>query len=63
MLQHGHFNEFRHDVNWFQDVFMANRQYDCHPVGSDAWDCEDIDLSHLPSVLENHPYRNLELIP
>lgn len=63
MLQHGHFNEFRHDVNWFQDVFMANRQYDCHPIGSEFWNCEDIDLSRLPSVLETHPYRHLELIP
>lgn len=60
---HGHKNELRRDVNWYQDVFLANRQYDCHPVGSDAWNCEDIDLSHLPSVLETHPYRDLEVIP
>lgn len=63
MLTHGHLNEFRKDVNWFEDVFMANRQFDCHPIGSEWWNCEDIDLTNLPIVLRNHPYRHLELIP
>lgn len=60
---HGHKAEFRRDCNWFNDIFMTNRQVDCHPVGSDAWTCEDMDLTKLPTVLENHPYRHLEVIP
>lgn len=60
---HGHLSEFRRDVNWFDDVFMANRQFDCHPIGSEHWDCGDIDLTKLPSVLQNHPYKDLDLIP
>lgn len=63
METHGHKNEFRKDCDWFSDVFIANRQTDCHPVGSDAWNCEDIDQSKLPSVLANHPYRNMKVIP
>jgi hypothetical protein len=63
MANHGHLAEFKRNVNWFEDVFMANRQYDCHPVGSDAWNVEDIDLTNLPSVLRNHPLKDLELIP
>jgi len=60
---HGHRSEFRHDVDWFGDVFMANRQYDCHPIGSNAWNCEDMDASQLPSVLNDHPFKDLEVIP
>lgn len=60
---HGHKAEFRRDVDWFADVFMANRQTDCHPVGSDAWNCEDMDASALPSVLSDHPFKDLEVIP
>ena len=59
---HGHRGEWRRDVDWLNDVFLANRQYDCHPVGSDAWNCEDIDQSQLPSALLNHPYRELSII-
>jgi len=60
---HGHKAELRHDVDRFNDVFMANRQYDCHPVGSDAWNCEDMDASQLPSVLDNHPFKDMDVIP
>jgi hypothetical protein len=62
-LTHGHKGEWRKDCDWFKDIFLTNRQYDCHPVGSDAWQCEDMDLSQLPKVLEDHPYRHLDLIP
>lgn len=62
MQAHGHFNEFRRDVNWFQEVYMANRQYDCHPIGSEYWNVEAVDLTHLPSVLQDHPLRNVEVI-
>lgn len=60
---HGHLSEFRRDCDWFNDIFMTNRQYDCHPIGSDAWNAEDMDASALPRVLDDHPYRNLEVIP
>lgn len=63
MLAHGHVNEFRRDVDWFRDVFMANRQTDCHPIGSQYWNAQDLDLSSLPMALETHPYRHLQLIP
>jgi len=62
-LTHGHKAEWRKDVDWFTDVFMANRQYDCHPVGSDAWNCEDMDASKLPAILANHPYKEMDVIP
>jgi hypothetical protein len=63
LLTHGHKNEFRRDCDWFNDVFMTNRQTDCHPVGSDAWNCEDIDQANLPTPLYTHPYRWIEVIP
>lgn len=62
-LTHGHKAEWRKDVDWFNDVFMANRQHDCHPVGSDAWNCEDMDASKLPAILANHPFREMDVIP
>jgi hypothetical protein len=60
---HGHRGEWRKDCDWLNDVFLANRQFDCHPVGSDFWNCEDIDQSQLPTVLTDHPYRKLDIIP
>lgn len=60
---HGHKNEFRHDVDWFQDVFMANRQTDCHPVGSEYWNPEPVNpLDYLPEWMHEHPYYGLEVI-
>lgn len=59
---HGHRSEFRRDVDWLHDVFLANRQYDCHPVGSDAWNCEDIDQTTLPTPLKGHPYESMGVI-
>lgn len=63
LLTHGHRNQFRTDVDWFNDVFMANRQVDCHPVGSPYWNCEDLSLGALPMILWNHPYAHLDVIP
>ncbi len=63
VMSHGHLNEFRKDCNWFHDIFMANRQFDCHPIGSEWWNVEPIDLTRLPAILNSHPYRHLELIP
>lgn len=62
---HGHLAEMRHDVDWFQDIFLANRQTDCHPVGSEWWNAEDVDPFEmgLPSWMTGHPYATLEVIP
>jgi hypothetical protein len=57
---HGHINELRKDCDWFNDVYMANRQFDCHPVGSEWWNPEVCDV---PEFLRDHPYANLEVIP
>lgn len=60
---HGHKNEFRRDVDWFNDVFMANRQHDCHPVGSEYWNPEIFNpLDYMPEFMRQHPYYNLEVI-
>lgn len=57
---HGHLNEMRRDVDWLNDVYLANRQYDCHPVGSDAWlVVQDITP---PECMMDHPYAQLEII-
>ena len=60
MSIHGHINEFRNDVNWFEDVYKANRQTDCHPIGSDSWSNPD-DVVPLEIML-NHPFAKLEII-
>lgn len=61
---HGHKGEWRRDVNWFQDRFMANAQQDCHPVGSDYWNPEAVDpfALGLPAWMKQHPYANMEVI-
>lgn len=57
---HGHSREFRRDCDWFQDVYLANRQTDCHPVGSEYWmHTEDVPP---PPYLADHPYATLSLI-
>lgn len=60
---HGHKNELRRDVNWFQDVFMANRQTDCHPVGSEYWNAEPVNpLDTMPYWMEQHPFFEMDVI-
>ena len=60
-LIHGHLNEKRRDIDWLNDVYIANRQYDCHPVGSNFWlEVEDITP---PDFMMDHPYANMEIIP
>jgi hypothetical protein len=57
---HGHLAELRRDVDWLNDVYLANRQYDCHPVGSDFWQVvEDI---MPPESLLDHPFADMDLI-
>lgn len=63
MLTHGHRNQFRTDVDWFDEVFMTNRQTDCHPVGSEYWNTEAVALSELPVILWRHPYARMDVIP
>lgn len=64
LLTHGHKNEFRQDVDWFNDVFMANRQHDCHPVGSEYWTPEAVNpLDYMPEFMQKHPYYKLDVIP
>lgn len=62
-LTHGHRNEWRKD-DWFNSIFMANRQTDCHPVGSEWWNPELVDpLQFMPAWMVGHPYFNMEVIP
>lgn len=64
LLTHGHRGEFRRDCDWFNDVFMANRQTNCHPVGSEYWNPEPVNpLDYMPSWMAEHPYFGLEVIP
>lgn len=64
LLTHGHRNEFRRDVDWFNDVYMANRQHDCHPVGSEYWNPEAVNpLDYMPEFMQKHPYYKLDVIP
>jgi hypothetical protein len=61
---HGHRGQFRQDCDWFNDVFLANRQRDCHPVGSDAWNPEPVNaLQFMPAWMQEHPYWGMEVIP
>lgn len=60
MSIHGHGAEFRRDVDWFNDIFLPNRQYDCHPIGSDSWMIvEDV---VPPDFMLDHPYAKLRVI-
>lgn len=58
MKIHGHIAELR--PCWFEDVFMTNRQTDCHPVGSEWWNPEACDVPHF---MADHPFASLEVIP
>ena len=61
MQIHGHKAELRRDCDWFYDIFMnLLRTTDLHPVGSDAWQWEHVDI---PTFMQDHPYANLEIIP
>lgn len=58
---HGHQNELR--PGWLENTFVANKQTDCHPVGSEHWNPETIDpWDYLPRFMQTHPYANLEVI-
>lgn len=60
---HGHKGEWRKDVDWFNDVFMANRQTDTHPVGSEYWNTEFVNpLDYMPVWMAEHPYYDKAVI-
>lgn len=60
---HGHKDELRHDMNWYQDVFMANRQTDTHPVGSEYWNTETVNpLHYMPYWMVDHPFYGMDVI-
>lgn len=60
---HGHKDELRRDCDWFNDVYMANRQVDCHPVGSEWWTPETVEpLDFMPYFMTWHPFFNLDVI-
>lgn len=57
---HGHKGEFRRDCDWFTDIFMnTSRTTDLHPVGSDYWNYETIEI---PDFMCDHPFAQVELI-
>lgn len=63
-LVHGHKNELRQDIDWFQERWDANAQRDCHPVGSEYWNPETVNpLDTMPEWMQEHPYFGLEVIP
>lgn len=60
LLTHGHRGEFRRDCDWFTDIFMnTNRATDLHPVGSEYWNTETVDI---PEFMQDHPYAKLSVI-
>lgn len=62
-LTHGHRNEWRRDVDWFADKFMANAQTDTHPVGSEFWWPERVDpMDYMPRWMQDHPYYHMQVI-
>jgi hypothetical protein len=63
-LTHGHRSQWRTDVDWFQDRFLANAQKDCHPVGSEFWNPEPVNpWDYMPKFMKHHPFAQLEVIP
>lgn len=60
---HGHQDELRKDVDWLNDVYLANRQTDMHPVGSEFWNAERVDpMDFLPRYMMDHPFYFKDLI-
>ena len=59
MSIHYHAPEFRKDCDWFNDIFLTNRQVDCHPCGQVEWTAEDVPAQGL---LRHHPFVGMEVI-
>lgn len=64
LFTHGHRSQFRGDIDWYRDRFIANAQRDCHPVGSEYWNPEQVNpLDYMPGWMADHPYFKMEVIP
>lgn len=64
LMVHGHRSQFRGDIDWYRDRFLANAQKDCHPVGSEYWNPETVNpLDYMPAWMQEHLYFNLDVIP
>jgi hypothetical protein len=63
LTTHGHKNELRPD--WYETRWLPNVQTDCHPVGSEYWNPEQVDpyMLGLPVWMKDHPFAQLEVIP
>lgn len=60
---HGHKNEMRTDIDWYNERWKVNAQKDCHWTMIDRWYPELIDpRSHLPALMMRHPYWGKDLI-
>lgn len=60
---HGHIGQWRFKDDWFNAIFMTNRQFDCHPVGSQYWNPETVNpWDYMPDFMRQHPYANLDVI-
>lgn len=63
---HGHKAELRRDVDYFADVYEANRRTDCHPCGSIYWNAEWIQPFmkpyYLPDYMQDHPFASMGVI-
>lgn len=56
---HGHKREFT-NPNWLEEVYIANRQTDCHPIGSEYWmQTSDVEP---PAIMLDHPYAMVNTI-
>lgn len=62
MAIHGHKSEWR--PNWFEEKWKPWPPVnDVHPTCLDTWHPQPLDKRELPTVLADHPFRNLEPIP
>lgn len=54
---HGHLNELRRDIDWFTERYENPAAVrDLHPVGSEYWNAEPIDImQYAPMFLMEHP--------
>jgi len=60
---HGHKNEMRDFDTWFDEVYLKNRQVDCHPIGSEWWNPEQVEpLDYMPEWMQEHPYWGKDVI-
>jgi len=59
---HGHKGDWRE--GWYEEKFLKNDRYDCHPTNVAFWHPTPVNpLDYMPSFMAEHPYFNLEVIP